>query len=587
LQRTFFMRPTLLIQYKDLDYNSFFIYIAQKKITTTSLSNVKNMKKLLSYLLLFSISLAFGQVYQPLQLNGFNRDVIVDGSSLNPIASAQVNTTIEGGHYAFVAANWPYNSGPGLPQTRIITDPTVSGLTFELNPYSGNNVLQLTPGTTSGDLILAAPVKAKKIYVLVCAANTPSTCALSMGLHFGNTWPGIVVTPNVSDWMSASDPAVISGFGRIDLNTNANDNPAGLPKLFRYEINITPPYDTMDITRLGFDNLCASDFIYNIFAATAELSCIGPNNASASNVTATGATLSWNGTASQGGYDYWLTTDTTIPDASQFPTGNVNGNSTNLILLPGKNYCFWVRGYCNGTPTAWISTCFSTPSTITVSHSGGNIETDRDLNPTVSSSTNCPGQLTVNVPMGYRITNVATSYRMTSANLASAADQHSLLACSTTGMTENMLFVGNPGFNSTNSYNRNNIHIADGAMGDVNFELRAWRISGGTGCSTFYNYVDSGSWNVTVTLEAILGTQEFNPGRLKIYPNPTQDMVTVSTDVTMQKVQVFNLLGQEVLQQDSVNAKEARCSLAGLTSGKYLLKITSENGVETKSILKN
>jgi len=84
-----------------------------------------------------------------------------------------------------------------------------------------------------------------------------------------------------------------------------------------------------------------------------------------------------------------------------------------------------------------------------------------------------------------------------------------------------------------------------------------------------------------------LATPQFNKGSFIVYPNPTQDLITVATDVMIEKVALFNLLGQEVLQQYSINAKETSLDLSSLPIGKYLLKVTSENGIETKGILKN
>lgn len=84
-----------------------------------------------------------------------------------------------------------------------------------------------------------------------------------------------------------------------------------------------------------------------------------------------------------------------------------------------------------------------------------------------------------------------------------------------------------------------------------------------------------------------MATPQFNKGSFIVYPNPTQDLITVATDVMIEKVALFNLLGQEVLQQYSINAKETSFNLSSLPTGKYLLKVTSENGIETKGILKN
>ena len=167
------------------------------------------------------------------------------------------------------------------------------------------------------------------------------------------------------------------------------------------------------------------------------------------------------------------------------------------------------------------------------------------------------------------------------------SEQRSLLVCNTTGNAESALTIGVGGSTGTYNYNRSDIHIADGAMGDVEFELRAWRTFGGSDCNADYNRVLASSWTVTFSYALNLATQHFTKGSFIIYPNPAQDLITVAADVMIEKVQLFNLLGQEVLQQSNINAKETQCNLDFLPTGKYLLKVTSENGIETKGILKN
>ena len=176
---------------------------------------------------------------------------------------------------------------------------------------------------------------------------------------------------------------------------------------------------------------------------------------------------------------------------------------------------------------------------------------------------------------------------MQTANNGWMSEQRSLLVCNTTGNAESALTSGVGGATGTYSYNRSDIHIADNATGDVEFELRAWRTYGGADCSVEYNRVLASSWTVTISYTPNLATQGFNKGSFTVYPNPAQDLITVAADTLIQKIQVFNLLGQEVLQQSNVNAKETQCSLSALRSGKYLLKVASENGVETKGIVKN
>src|SRR5690606_6005593 len=54
----------------------------------------------------------------------------------------------------------------------------------------------------------------------------------------------------------------------------------------------------------------------------------------------------------------------------------------------------------------------------------------------------------------------------------------------------------------TMNYSRS-MNFANGAIGTVEFALRAWRTWGGADCNTDYNYVVNNTWVVTPTFEPL------------------------------------------------------------------------------------
>lgn len=96
--------------------------------------------------------------------------------------------------------------------------------------------------------------------------------------------------------------------------------------------------------------------------------CIQPGGLSVSSLSATSATITWTAPtpAPAGGYAYYLATSATPPTNSATPTGFTSAGTTVVTLngLSGNtNYCFWVRGNCNGGDySAWsLAQCFTTP----------------------------------------------------------------------------------------------------------------------------------------------------------------------------------------------------------------------------------
>ena len=73
--------------------------------------------------------------------------------------------------------------------------------------------------------------------------------------------------------------------------------------------------------------------------------------------------------------------------------------------------------------------------------------------------------------------------------------------------------------------------------------------------------------------------------KVKLYPNPVNDVLNISLDKEITGVSIYNLLGQEVLSK-SINSNETSIDVADLTTGTYLIKATSNNEVKTLKIVK-
>jgi len=69
---------------------------------------------------------------------------------------------------------------------------------------------------------------------------------------------------------------------------------------------------------------------------------------------------------------------------------------------------------------------------------------------------------------------------------------------------------------------------------------------------------------------------------ITLYPNPVNDVLTINSPLAIEKVEVFNLLGQKTM-----TAATATVDASGLAKGMYLVKIYQENDViSTKRFIK-
>lgn len=93
------------------------------------------------------------------------------------------------------------------------------------------------------------------------------------------------------------------------------------------------------------------------------------------------------------------------------------------------------------------------------------------------------------------------------------------------------------------------------------------------------------SWKVIVTLQPTLKATAFDKSAVVMHPNPAQDRVTLTAPQNIEKVQIYNALGQAVRLVDS-NDRQVDVSLDGLPTGQYFVRIESAGNAQTKGLVK-
>ncbi len=87
------------------------------------------------------------------------------------------------------------------------------------------------------------------------------------------------------------------------------------------------------------------------------------------------------------------------------------------------------------------------------------------------------------------------------------------------------------------------------------------------------------------TCGTAVSTDKFNNIKVKVYPNPTNDIVNIETQETLQNYEVYNVLGQQI-QQGNFNGNN-QINLHGATAGTYFIKVTTTQGsTATVKVLK-
>lgn len=83
---------------------------------------------------------------------------------------------------------------------------------------------------------------------------------------------------------------------------------------------------------------------------------------------------------------------------------------------------------------------------------------------------------------------------------------------------------------------------------------------------------------------ATLASEEFKENTFVVYPNPVSNVLYILSDEALFNTKLYNTLGQEVPLKKGNNQSY---DVSALSSGIYLLKITTESGSIVKRIVKN
>ena len=96
------------------------------------------------------------------------------------------------------------------------------------------------------------------------------------------------------------------------------------------------------------------------------------------------------------------------------------------------------------------------------------------------------------------------------------------------------------------------------------------------------NQIDIGAYQ---TVNSV-GTKDINSITMDIYPNPSKDHIVVTSDNTIQQIEVYTNAGQLVLSEPNISSNKTTISLSKFPQGIYHLKMVTSDGFATKRLVK-
>lgn len=136
-----------------------------------------------------------------------------------------------------------------------------------------------------------------------------------------------------------------------------------------------------------------------------------------------------------------------------------------------------------------------------------------------------------------------------------------------------------------------NINLDSGGHGNILLKLKTRsNLAVGTTVSNkadiFFDYNHPIITNFANTTFQELSVPENNLNQaIKIYPNPTDDVVNIKADSTIRSIQVYDVQGR-ILISKILSEENASVDLSSYSSGIYYLKINSDNGAKTDKLIK-
>ena len=462
-----------------------------------------------------------------------------------------------------------------------VTVPAIPMCSSVVNVGTGNVwTTAAAPGsgfTTKALRYVYSTPSAANTWFFTQGVNLTAGTSYRISYNYGNNSTFYTESLKVAYGTSANNTAMTNVLAdHPTINTNA---------IQLNQVDFTPT--TTGVYYFGFQAYSIADqfylFVDNISVDVTPL-CSAPINLAASMVTSNSANLAWSAVASATDYEYVL--DTTAADPVVAGTNQAAITYPATGLMPLTQYYFHVRTNCTGTPSAWSTVTFTTLATPPANDEcstavaltpggvfGEQLTDGTNVGATLSSQTaptTCFGfsggdvWYSVVVPASGNITietgnssiggtgidTVITAYSGTCGALIqigcdddSGAGAYSLL----------VLTAQTPG---------STLYFRVYEYGNNNF--------GGFGVSAY---------------DGSLGINNFNNSNFSYFPNPVKDVLNLQYSEEISKVQVINLLGQEVMVK-SINASQSQIDMSSLTAGTYLVKVTANGYVKTIKMIK-
>lgn len=142
---------------------------------------------------------------------------------------------------------------------------------------------------------------------------------------------------------------------------------------------------------------------------------------------------------------------------------------------------------------------------------------------------------------------------------------------------ENIQWYDSPGSDATGKFTTDNA--------DTPLPLTTPLVDGMTYYASQTKFGRESVERLPVTIDAAMSTNGINFKNFSYRPNPVKDILQLSNGATIDKVEVYNIVGQ-IVKSENVGKTDVSVDLNSLTNGVYIVKVTSASAHKSIRIVK-
>lgn len=91
--------------------------------------------------------------------------------------------------------------------------------------------------------------------------------------------------------------------------------------------------------------------------------------------------------------------------------------------------------------------------------------------------------------------------------------------------------------------------------------------------------------NIYLHKNTVLGVNDFEVAKVKVYPNPSKDVLNIESSIAIENVTIYNMLGQKVIS-GVFNSDSIALDVTSITPGLYIVETTTNGKVSSTRLIK-